>query len=524
MKANNVLKLKALKLSLFLIIGLIFVSASNVFSQPAINSGSPACAWPHNVAYAYGLLPNNDSISSMNDSDTQLYLNRYSAFVTSSGAGGHLRVQRPSNNNDTVSEGIGYGLLIAVMMADQTLFNGLYLYAKQYIPDQAGHYLMNWQINSAGTVIGSNGATDADEDIAMALLMADKQWGSGGAINYKSEFTSYITAIWNYEANTGLIEPGDAYTTPLFSSYMTPAWYRCWATQDSGHAWANCTTWVYNTFFPNVLSAWPKGMAPNCINNSSPYSTAVAIPGGTEAALNMGYDASRYPMRIGLDYLWNGLNGTQITDFANTIIAGVSANGYQNYIQEYWNVSTGTPSGSPCSHLQIGPALVAAMTTTNQSFINNTYTELWNRVNGTACPGLSYFQDTVALMCALISTGNFPNIVCGGGTACVATTPVPTPTPRPCFMLSDFEDATTRDATNGYWFTFCYVSVANTPQPTAVTPRAAVSGPTYISDGTATGGGAVAGSSYSGRVTGFWDDNGQSTPRHLWWILPWRRN
>src|SRR5579872_3724781 len=158
---------------------------------------------------------------------------------------------------------------------------------------------------------------------------------------------------------------------------MSPAWYRCWATVDSGHAWANVTNWVYNTYFPNVLSAWPNGMAPNCINNSAPYNTAVAIPGGTEPALNMGYDAARFPMRMGLDYLWNGVNKTQITAFANSIINGVTANGYQNFIQEYWNVSTTTPSGSPCSHLQIGPALVAVMSSGNQSFINNTYTELW---------------------------------------------------------------------------------------------------------------------------------------------------
>src|SRR5205085_2277300 len=36
------------------------------------------------------------------------------SFVTSSGAGtGNLRVQRPTNQNDTVSEGIGYGMIAA---------------------------------------------------------------------------------------------------------------------------------------------------------------------------------------------------------------------------------------------------------------------------------------------------------------------------------------------------------------------------------------------------------------------------
>ena len=42
--------------------------------------------------------------------------------------GNPTRVVRPENQNDTVSEGIGYGMLIAVYMGDRTLFDGLYAY------------------------------------------------------------------------------------------------------------------------------------------------------------------------------------------------------------------------------------------------------------------------------------------------------------------------------------------------------------------------------------------------------------
>ena len=36
---------------------------------------------------------------------------------------------------------------------------------------------MHWRINASGAITGNNSATDADEDIAFALVMADKQWG-----------------------------------------------------------------------------------------------------------------------------------------------------------------------------------------------------------------------------------------------------------------------------------------------------------------------------------------------------------
>ena len=39
---------------------------------------------------------------------------------------GPTRVVRPENGNDTVSEGIGYGMLLSVYMGDKTLFDALY--------------------------------------------------------------------------------------------------------------------------------------------------------------------------------------------------------------------------------------------------------------------------------------------------------------------------------------------------------------------------------------------------------------
>ena len=104
--------------------------------------------------------------------------------VTADGAGGHLRVKRPKDPglepNSTVSEGIAYGMLIAVYMNDQPLFDELWKYEQQWL-DKNG--LMDWYINAAGTErLGTGAASDADEDMAWALLMADRQWGGNGSL------------------------------------------------------------------------------------------------------------------------------------------------------------------------------------------------------------------------------------------------------------------------------------------------------------------------------------------------------
>ena len=71
-----------------------------------------------------------------------------STFVT--GSGSSTKVIRPENGNDTVSEGIGYGMLIAVYVGDQTLFDGLWGYSQA-----SGHVavgtLMNWCVPSGGS-------------------------------------------------------------------------------------------------------------------------------------------------------------------------------------------------------------------------------------------------------------------------------------------------------------------------------------------------------------------------------------
>ena len=125
--------------------------------------------------------------------------------VTSDGAKGFRRVKRPNDPgleaNSTVSEGIAYGMLTAVYMNDQTLFDDLWQYEQQHL----GQYgLMDWNIKADGSGPADGGggpATDADEDMAFALLMADKQWGGQGKLSKKYiDFAKgMMTNIWNNE-------------------------------------------------------------------------------------------------------------------------------------------------------------------------------------------------------------------------------------------------------------------------------------------------------------------------------------
>ncbi len=165
--------------------------------------------------------------------------------VTSEGASGFRRVKRPKEPgqlevNSTVSEGIGYGMLLAVYMDDQALFDDLWQYEQKWLDGGTG--LMNWYINAAGTGLGTVGtsgagaATDADEDMAFALVMADKQWGGQGKLSkkYSDIAIGQIEAVWNNEVYQYkyLSSPGRRTTFPpstcptshLLSTRCSPRW------------------------------------------------------------------------------------------------------------------------------------------------------------------------------------------------------------------------------------------------------------------------------------------------------------
>jgi len=188
--------------------------------------------------------------------------------VTNAGAGGFRRVKRTQSDftgtgglelESTVSEGIGYGMLIAVYMNDQALFDDLWRYEQLWPNDKTG--LMDWYINAAGNMrLGTGPATDADEDMAFALVMADRQWGGKGALasNYIDIAKDQISKIWNNEIyQSKLLLPGNwGDWSTVNISYFAPAYYRVFdnVDTDTTHDWQA----VIQTAYEREASAGSK--------------------------------------------------------------------------------------------------------------------------------------------------------------------------------------------------------------------------------------------------------------------------
>jgi endo-1,4-beta-D-glucanase Y len=324
------------------------------------------------------------SVANASASVQAAYTSWKNAFVTASGAGSGLRVQRNTNQNDTVSEGIGYGMIASVYMNDKPTFDGLLTYAKAHF-DANG--LMNWHLNSAGTQAGSDAgsATDGDEDMAWALLMASDQWSSA---SYLAEGVSMINAILGSSiASDGTLKPGDTWggTTTTFPDYFAPSYFRVFAKATNNPNWSGAIVDRNYTILAKVSGT--NGLVPDNTTTT-----------GFELSKNYSYDACRTPWRIAMDYCENAEpRAKAYIDKIGPFFNGIGAN----------NIGDGyTTGGSVTSNNHnmafIGPAGVAGMVG-YPTLLDAAFTFGANNSGGDT----SYFGQSLRVLTMLMMSGNF---------------------------------------------------------------------------------------------------------------------
>lgn len=84
-----------------------------------------------------------------------------------------------TGNNDARTEGMSYGMMMAVQMDRKDIFDRLWLFSKTYMYQKSGKYkgYFAWSVQTDGTKNAEGPAPDGEEYFAMALFFANKRWG-----------------------------------------------------------------------------------------------------------------------------------------------------------------------------------------------------------------------------------------------------------------------------------------------------------------------------------------------------------
>jgi endo-1,4-beta-D-glucanase Y len=327
-----------------------------------------------------------------------------STYVTSSGApSGALRVVNPQtvvcDNNvsvtsGTVSEGMGYGMLAAVYMNDQPTFDKLLAYVNAHL-DAKG--LMNWCLDGGGTVKGAYSATDGDEDMIWALLMASDQWSSTA---YLTTAKTMIDVMKNYSLfSDGTLQNGDNWNTSdnMHTDYFSPAYYRVFGKATNDIFWSQ---YVVDANYAHLAAvSGNDGLVPDASNLEDSLQTSASCP---LCVPNYGYDACRMPWRIAMDYCFNNepraLTYLQkIGGFFNTSVSGNAASIGDGYSQ------SGSKTSGNTNMAFIGPVGVAGMAGWPMLVDSAFNFGVSNPGNGND----AYFPQSLRVVTMLMMSGNF---------------------------------------------------------------------------------------------------------------------
>jgi endo-1,4-beta-D-glucanase Y len=273
----------------------------------------------------------------------------------------------------TVSEGIGYGMLLAVTHGEQSVVDGLLAYSKLMHDENGLMHWLRYGCDAHGdTLYNANpdyAAADADLDVAMALLMADCKWPGG---NYGDEATTVINAIKNhmFMENNGLqvLQPGDSSWFDQMGagcvnySYFAPAYYR----EFGKHVPADQDFWNKAATDTYALLAAGSDPTTGLVRNWGSAGGGDATSDCHNAynrAGSYGDDAARTPWRIATDYQWNGT--TEAKAWNDKVTTWVKTIGITNIVQWYrLDGMPDTEANTWDDHtvVNIGPFAVGAMT------------------------------------------------------------------------------------------------------------------------------------------------------------------
>lgn len=323
----------------------------------------------------------------------------------------------------TVSEAHGYGMLITAHMAGhdpkaKAYFDGLYRYFRAH-PSKINPELMAWKQGDTGQAVvnvgGVDSATDGDMDIAYALLLADRQWGSDGEINYLAEAKKVIDAIMKSDVNhaewtlklADWVSDDDA----KYGSATRPSDFMLQHLKDFKNA-SGDANWdrvidktysisegVYKKYSPNA------GLLPDfVVKKNGSYAPADPIFLESETDGDFSYNSSRIPWRIGTDALMTGetrakeqLNKMtswirQMTgDDPSKIYGGYKLDGSKALV-DYTDTSFSAPM---MVSAMINPA--------NQAWLNR----LWDHNASISTNDDVYFGNTLRLLSMIVVSGNW---------------------------------------------------------------------------------------------------------------------
>ena len=230
------------------------------------------------------------------------------------------------NSQDVRSEGMSYGMMIAVQLDRKREFDAIWNWAMPHMnhadPAHPAHGYFAWSVRSDGTAIDEMPAPDGEEYFITALYFASARWGDGeGIYDYRAHADRLLHDVLHRQPISGETNRGRMTAVNLFdheakmvrftpdlvnaahtdASYHLPRFHEIWARvgPEADRAFWREAARVSRDYF--VAAAHPvTALTPDYGHfDGSPW----AAPWRKESA-DFRYDAWRSAMNWSMDWSW----------------------------------------------------------------------------------------------------------------------------------------------------------------------------------------------------------------------------
>ncbi len=245
-------------------------------------------------------------------------------YPSGSNADGPLAYILDPVHKDVRSEGLSYGMMIAVQLDKKPEFDALWNWARTYLYRSQGpaQGFFSWSAKTDGKPNDEMPAPDGEEYFATSLYFAAARWGNGdGIYNYRAEADRLLTDMLHRAVVTGPTVAGPRTAGALFDaahkmvrftpvvelsdhtdpSYHVPAFYELWARWGPApdrDFWAQAAA-ASREFFEKAAHP-ATGLAPDYANfDGTPWAAEF-----NKVSAGFAFDSWRTGMNWSVDWAW----------------------------------------------------------------------------------------------------------------------------------------------------------------------------------------------------------------------------
>jgi oligosaccharide reducing-end xylanase len=338
-------------------------------------------------------------------------------YFTGTNANGPLAYLTDVAHNDVRTEGMSYGMMIAVELDKKAEFDAIWNWARtcmyNHSPAHPSYRFFSWSLTTNGVPNSELVAPDGEEYFVMALYFAAGRWGNGrGIYDYRAEADRLLIdmrhrapitgaaimpprhrgpitggALFNPEHKMIRFSPSTEVPDHTDPSYHLPAFYELWARWGPARDrsfWREAAA-ASRDFFQHTTHP-VTGLAPNYANfDGTPHANS-----WNKGTVDFGFDAWRTVMNWSVDWSW-WARDVRERALSDRVQAFFESKGMETYGNRF--TLEGNPLGNDHSTGLVAMNAVASLAATNpraQPFVEALWTAPIPAGQGRYYDGLLY--------------------------------------------------------------------------------------------------------------------------------------